>query len=100
MDLRRRERNYASLKETKGVFFPSNKRLYEANMHKNSEEFKQLGTIHMENRHADYYPLEKPQPKAVMQSPLAAIKMERVMAGAAAVASARNRTGSHHRSHS
>ena len=48
------------MKETKGVFFPSNKKLYEANMHKNSEEFKQLGTMHIENRSAEYYPLEKP----------------------------------------
>ena len=49
-----------SAKETKGVFFPSNKKLYETSMHQNSEEFKQLGTIHMENRAAEYYPLEKP----------------------------------------
>ena len=59
-DARAREKKYASMKETKGVFFPSNKKLYEANMHQNSEEFKQLGTMHIENRASDYYPLEKP----------------------------------------
>lgn len=47
-------------KETKAVFFPSNKKLYDANMHNNSEEFKQLGTMHMMNRNSDYFPLEKP----------------------------------------
>ena len=36
----------------------------------NSEEFKQLGTMHIENRAADYYPLEKPQPSAITPSPL------------------------------
>ena len=48
------------MKQSKGVFFPSNKKLYDASMHMNSEEFKQLGTMHMENRASDYYPLEKP----------------------------------------
>ena len=66
-------------KETKGVFFPSNKKLYETSMHQNSEEFKQLGTIHMENRAAEYYPLEKPQPTNYMQSPLADLQMDKMM---------------------
>ena len=44
----------------------------------NSEEFKQLGTIHMENRASDYYPLEKPQPTSFAPSPLASIKMDRM----------------------
>ena len=70
------------MKETKGVFFPSNKKLYEDNMFKNSEEFKQLGTMHIENRAADYFPLDKPQPASLKKSPLAAIKMEQVMANA------------------
>ena len=61
------------MKESKAVFFPSNKKLYDVSMHQNSEEFKQLGTIHMENRAADYFPLENPQPKGTAQSPLAAI---------------------------
>lgn len=60
------------MKQSKGVFFPSNKKLYEVSMHQNSEEFKQLGTIHMENRAADYYPLEKPQPGTSVLSPVAA----------------------------
>ncbi len=71
------------MKESKGVFFPSNKKLYEGNMHQNSEEFKQLGTMHIENRASDYFPLEKPQPMTIAASPLAAIKMDRVVAGAA-----------------
>lgn len=41
-------------------------------MHQNSEEFKQLGTIHMENRAADYFPLDKPQPGSSALSPIAA----------------------------
>lgn len=48
-------------------------------MHQNSEEFKQLGTIHTENRAANYFPLEKPQPMNYAQSPIAAIQMERAM---------------------
>ena len=68
-----------SAKETKGVFFPSNKKLYETSMHQNSEEFKQLGTIHMENRAAEYYPLEKPQPVSYQQNPLADIQMDKLM---------------------
>lgn len=53
-------------------------------MHQNSEEFKQLGTMHMDNRASDYFPLEKPQPASVAVSPLASIKMDRVVAGAQA----------------
>jgi len=67
--VRREQNKHTAVKEQR-AFFPSNKRLYDANMHKNSEEFKQLGTIHTEGRHADYYPLEKPQPKAFSPSPL------------------------------
>ena len=55
-----RDKQYASMKESKGVFFPSNKKLYEVSMHQNSEEFKQLGTMHIENRASNYFPLEKP----------------------------------------
>ena len=54
------ERKYASMKESKGVFFPTNKKLYDVSMHQNSEEFKQLGTLHIENRAAEYFPLENP----------------------------------------
>ena len=57
------KKKYAAMKQDKDNYFPSNKKQYEANMHKNSEEFKQLGTIHQEKRTADYYPLDKPQPK-------------------------------------
>jgi len=32
------------------------KRLYRDNMAENSEEFKQLGTLHRENRHLNYPP--------------------------------------------
>jgi len=98
-DTKQRDKKYASMKETKGVFFPSNKKLYEANMHKNSEEFKQLGTMHIENRSADYFPLEKPQPTAVKESPLAAIKMERMVAGSASAA-ARNAAHAYSRTQS
>jgi len=56
-------KKYAAMKQDKDNYFPSNKKQYEANMHKNSEEFKQLGTLANENRTADYYPLDKPQPK-------------------------------------
>jgi hypothetical protein len=66
----KRAKKYASMKETKGVMFPSNKKLFEVNMFQNSEEFKQLGTIHKENRAADYYPLDKPQPTSIQPSPL------------------------------
>jgi hypothetical protein len=69
-DAKARNSKYSSLKESKGVFFPSNKKLYEVSMHMNSEEFKQLGTMHIENRATDYYPLEKPQPSAIAPSPL------------------------------
>ena len=48
----------AILNEDKPAFFPSNKKLYEDNLHQNSEEFKQLGTLHQENRTAAYYPPE------------------------------------------
>ena len=51
-------------------------------MHQNSEEFKQLGTIHMENRASDYYPLDHPQPKNFAPSPLGAIQMDRIRAPA------------------
>ena len=78
-EAKQQQKQYASMKQSKGVFFPSNKKLYDANMHQNSEEFKQLGTIHMENRASDYYPLEKPQPKNFAQSPGAAIEMEKIM---------------------
>ena len=61
-EARVQQKKYASMKQSKGVFFPSNKKLYAGHMHENSEEFKQLGTIHMENRASDYYPLDKPQP--------------------------------------
>lgn len=57
------------VKEQKGVFFPSNKKLYDISMHQNSEEFKQLGTIHMENRAAEYYPLDKPSLKTKIPAP-------------------------------
>ena len=53
------------IKEDKPAFFPSNKKLYDENLHQNSEEFKQLGTLHQENRTAAYYPSEQPQPKAI-----------------------------------
>ena len=67
------------MKETKGVFFPTNKKLYDLSMHQNSEEFKQLGTMHIENRAAEYYPLDKPQPVGFTKSPIEAIQMEKVM---------------------
>ena len=54
------KKKYAAMKQDKDNYFPSNKKQYEDNMHKNSEEFKQLGTIHQEKRTADYYPLDKP----------------------------------------
>ena len=54
------EKKYSNMKESKGVFFPSNKRIFDANMFQCSEDFKQLGTLHHENRAAEYYPLEKP----------------------------------------
>jgi hypothetical protein len=54
-----REKKYeAMFKEDKPSFFPSNKKLYDDNLHQNSEEFKQLGTLHQENRTAAYYPPE------------------------------------------
>ena len=81
-----------SAKETKGVFFPSNKKLYETSMHQNSEEFKQLGTIHMENRAAEYYPLEKPQPISYQQSPLGDIQMDKLMNATASSQAKKNRT--------
>lgn len=78
-EAKQREKKYTQMKQSKGVFFPSNKKLYDISMHQNSEEFKQLGTIHMENRASDYYPLEKPQPATFAQSPGAAIQMEKIM---------------------
>ena len=48
----------ALLNEDKPAFFPTNKKLYDENLHQNSEEFKQLGTLHQENRTAAYYPPE------------------------------------------
>ena len=68
------------MKQSKGVFFPSNKKLYDVHMHGNSEEFKQLGTMHIENRASDYFPLEKPQPKNYAQTMGGAIQMEKIMA--------------------
>jgi len=55
-----REKKYEYMKEDKPAFFPSNKKLYDDNLHQNSEEFKQLGTLHQENRTAAYYPPEQP----------------------------------------
>lgn len=37
-------------------FFPSAKKLYDNHWHQNSKEFKQLGTLHKENRQAEYVP--------------------------------------------
>ena len=54
-------------REDKPSFFPSNKKLYDDNLHQNSEEFKQLGTLHQENRTAAYFPPEQPQPKNGIQ---------------------------------
>ena len=71
------------MKETKGVFFPSNKKLYDVSMHQNSEEFKQLGTIHMENRAAEYYPLDQPQPHALAASPIQEVARRAEKAAAA-----------------
>ena len=69
-----REKKYgAILNEDKPAFFPSNKKLYDDNLHQNSEEFKQLGTLHQENRTAAYYPPEQPLPQANTNP----IKMER-----------------------
>ena len=79
----RKEKKYSSMKESKGVFFPSNKKIYDANMFQCSEDFKQLGTLHHENRAADYYPLDRPQPLDKQPSPLASISMDQVMAGSA-----------------
>lgn len=36
----------------------SAKRQYFPNHHQNSEEFKDLGTLHLERRNLDYYPVE------------------------------------------
>ena len=36
----------------------SAKRQYFPNHHQNSEEFKDLGTLHLERRNLDYYPPE------------------------------------------
>lgn len=83
-DTDRREKTYESLKQSKGVFFPSNKKLYEVSMHQNSEEFKQLGTIHMENRAAEYYPLDKPQPGSNILTPIAIAAMKATGSKAAA----------------
>ena len=46
----------------------------------NSEEFKQLGTMHTENRASEYYPHDKPQPKGFAEDPFAAIEMDKIMA--------------------
>ena len=88
------------MKESKGVFFPSNKKLYDLHMHQNSEEFKQLGTMHIENRAADYYPLEKPQPKQFAQSPLNAIKMEKIMGNRDGRNNRMNQSANHRRTQS
>lgn len=59
-----RDKKLGLINEDKPAFFPSNKKLYDENLHQNSEEFKQLGTLHLENRTAAYFPSEQPQPKA------------------------------------
>ena len=83
---KRDDKKYGNVKESKGVFFPSNKKIYDANMFQCSEDFKQLGTLHHENRAADYYPLDRPQPLEVQPSPLVHISMDQVMAGSAKAA--------------
>ena len=67
---------YTKTKEGKGVFFHTNKKLYETNAFQNSEDFKQMGTLHPENRASDYYPLDVPQPLNIAQSPLSNIQMD------------------------
>ena len=71
-----RQQRYTKPKETKGVFFYSNKKFYETNQFQNSEDFKQLGTLSPENRASDYYPLEAPQPLNYANSPLSKILMD------------------------
>jgi len=75
--------NGGNSKESKGVFFHSNKKIFDKNMHSNSEDFKQLGTFHIENRASNYYPLENPQPNGVSPSPLNKINMDYVVGGSA-----------------
>ena len=41
----------------------------------NSEDFKQLGTLAIENRASNYYPLEAPQPLKKEPSPLSKVGM-------------------------
>lgn len=42
-----REKKYGAIvAEDKPAFFPTNKKLYDEHLHQNSEEFKQLGTLH------------------------------------------------------
>ena len=56
----------ALLSDDKPHFFPTSKRLFEEeNLHRNSEEFKQLGTMTQEARTSAYYPSEMPQPKTI-----------------------------------
>ena len=38
------------------AFLRRGKKLFKANMAENSEEFKQLGNLHKDQRQADYYP--------------------------------------------
>ena len=45
-------------------------------MFQNSEDFKQLGTLHPENRASEYYPLDQPQPLNYAKSPLTQIQMD------------------------
>ena len=55
----------AIINDDKPNYFPTSKRLFlDTSLHLNSEEFKQLGTMHIENRTASYYPPENPQPSA------------------------------------
>ena len=55
----------AIIDDDKPNYFPTSKRLFlDTSLHLNSEEFKQLGTMHIENRTASYYPPENPQPSA------------------------------------
>lgn len=41
------------MKESKAVFYPANKKIYDANVIQCSEDFKQPSTMHIENRAAD-----------------------------------------------
>lgn len=39
----------------------TNKRMYQFNYHANSEDYKNLGTLHREKRTVDYYPQDQKQ---------------------------------------